>query len=143
MAKLSKPEDMDNLDEPDGSNDQEAAPTVPAEPEIPEVDFAGEGKIPITDAVESLSKITQHPEAFDVGSYEQIVELQNENYELRKELAQLREDMAVLWEALATTHEGKQVVQTEDGGYVPESVDANRPVESAQESGPNSNGGGS
>jgi hypothetical protein len=137
MAKLSKPEDMDNMGESDGSNDQEAAPAVPAEPEIPEVDFAGEGKIPITDAVESLSKITQHPEAFEVGSHEQIVELQNENYELRKELAQLREDMAVLWEALATKHEGKHAVQTESGGYVPESFDEKRPIESAKESGPN------
>ena len=125
------------MEESEGSNDQEAAPAVPAEPGIPEVDVAGERKIPITDAVESLSKITQHPEAFEVASSDDVADLKSENYELRKELAQLREDMAVLWEALATDHDGKRVVQTEDGNYVPESFDEKRPIESAKESGPN------
>ena len=136
MAKLSTPEEMDNLEESDGSNDSPAVPQD-LEPKIPEVDFAGEGEIPITDAVESLSKITQHPEAFDVGSYEQIVELQNENYELRKQVAKLREDVAVLWEALSTEVQGKQAVQSSDGtAYVPESFSGENPVGSAQERGP-------
>lgn len=136
MAKLSKPEDMDNMGESDGSNDQEAAPAVPAEPEIPEVDFAGEGKIPITDAVESLSKITQHPEAFEVASSDDVTDLKNENYELRKELAELREDVAVLWKALSEEYNGKLMVQTEEGSYVPGSFDADAPVESAKEDRP-------
>jgi len=136
MAKLSTPEEMDNLEESDGSNDSPAV-SQDVEPKIPEVDFAGEGEIPITDAVESLSKITQHPEAFDVGSYEQIVELQNENYELRKQVAKLREDVAVLWEALSTEVQGKQAVQTGEGtAYAPESFSGEKPIESAQERGP-------
>ena len=136
MAKLSTPEEMDEIEESDGSNDN---PVVPQdlEPKIPEVDFVGEGEIPITDAVESLSKITQYPEAFNVASTEQIIDLQNENLKLRKELAELREDVAVLWEALSTELQGQQAVQVSEGSaYAPEAFDGENPVNSARERGP-------
>jgi len=130
MAKLSTPEEMEETEESDGTTTEQADPKVPPEPEIPTVDFAGEGEIPITDAVESLSKITQHPEAFEVASYEQIIELQNENYQLRQELEKLREDVAVLWAALATEfQDGTMGVQTSEGtAFAPESLDKTDPL---------------
>lgn len=130
MAKLSTPEEMEELEESDGTTTEQADPKVPPEPEIPTVDFAGEGEIPITDAVESLSKITQHPEAFEVASADQIMELKNENYELRQQLEELREDLAVLWAALSTElSDGTMAVQTSEGeAYAAESVDEFDPL---------------
>jgi len=128
MAEFVKPEEMDDMGEPD-SSDVTLAGGVSSGTEPTMVDFAGEGEIPITDAVESLSRITQHPEAFEVASYEQIVELQNENRRLRQELETLRGDLAALWEAVSDeTGDGRKFVVADSGGYLPESVDVYDPT---------------
>jgi len=128
MGEFVSPDDLDEEEQTQGED---------SEFTIPNVDFAGEGSIPITDAVESLSKITEHPEAFAVASHEQIVELQNENYQLRKELAVLREEVAALWENASEQYQGKHVVRTSgDQAIEPEAFDSRNPVESAKRKGP-------
>lgn len=127
--QFSKPEDMDDMGEPDSSDvTLVAGGSSGTEPQL--VEFAGEGEIPITDAVESLSRITQSPEAFGVVSYDQFVELQNKNYELRQEVEKLRGDLAALWESVAEeAGDGRKFVVGNDSGYLPESVDVYDPTE--------------
>jgi hypothetical protein len=129
MGKLSTPEQME-VEESEGTDANEGGSVQPPEPKLPEVEFAEDGKVPLVDAVESLSLITSHPEAFELSTTQEVSALRDENRALREELRKLRSDVAVLWSVLSTEAvDGRRFVQTSDGDkYVPDSVDSENPL---------------
>lgn len=83
--KLSKPEDMDEVEE------------SPAVSDMDTVVMFGE-ETPIDNAVQALTEIVEQPDNFGLVSESRLVESEERVLELEERNENLRRDVAVLWE---------------------------------------------
>ena len=83
--KLSKPEDMDEVEE------------SPAVSDMDTVVMFGE-ETPIDNAVQALAEIVERPDNFGLVSESRLVESEERVLELEERNENLRRDVAVLWE---------------------------------------------
>ena len=83
--KLSKPEDMDEVEE------------SPAVSDMDTVVMFGE-ETPIDNAVQALAEIVERPDNFGLVSESRLVESEQRVLELEERNENLRRDVAVLWE---------------------------------------------
>ena len=120
--KLSKPEDMDEVEE------------SPAVSDMDTVVMFGE-ETPIDNAVQALAEIVEQPDNFGLVSESRLVESEERVLELEERNENLRRDVAVLWEYVTENFVDRQTPSGEkaipgdsERGVVPLSFDVYDPT---------------